>query len=314
VPRTVTVYQVDAFTRRRFAGNPAGVVPDASSLTDAEMQLVARELGNPETAFLLPADGDDHDVRVRYFTPDVEIPFCGHATVAAHYLRARLAGADGCDVVQRCAAGRFPIRVHRAGDDLAVEMTQTPPTFDAPLGARRVRALAGALGLGAGDLRLDAPVQVVSTGHAKVIVPLADAGRLLALAPEMPRLAAVSREIGCGGIFLFALNAPGADTLATCRMFAPALGIPEDPVTGSGHGPLGAYLVKHRLVPTRQPPAFGGYPATRGRVLAFSSSQGESVGRPGVARVTVRVDAAGEPAEVRVEGDAVLVFRAEMTL
>ena len=81
------VYHVDAFTSQPFRGNSAGVVFPADNLSEAQMQLIARELGHSETAFLLHSD--DSDVRIRYFTPTVEVPICGHATVAAHYVRAR---------------------------------------------------------------------------------------------------------------------------------------------------------------------------------------------------------------------------------
>ena len=86
--RRYRVYQVDSFTTEKFRGNPAGVVPDADGLSEPEMQVIARELGNPETAFVLSPDGTDHDVRVRFFTPTTEVPSCGHATIAAHYVRA----------------------------------------------------------------------------------------------------------------------------------------------------------------------------------------------------------------------------------
>lgn len=77
------IYQVDSFTRKKFSGNPAGVVLDADGLSEAQMQAIARELNNSETAFVLAPEADDHDVRVRFFTPTTEVPSCGHATIAA---------------------------------------------------------------------------------------------------------------------------------------------------------------------------------------------------------------------------------------
>ena len=91
MPRTIHVHQVDAFTRVKFTGNPAGVVLDADSLSDAEMLAIARELNNADTAFILKADGPDHDLRVRFFTPRTEAAFVGHASVAAHYVLSRAA-------------------------------------------------------------------------------------------------------------------------------------------------------------------------------------------------------------------------------
>lgn len=88
----VQVFVVDSFTRKVFSGNPAGVVLGGEGLGEARMRQIARELNHSETAFVLPPEGSDHDVRVRFFTPRTEVPLCGHATVAAHYVRA-VAGA-----------------------------------------------------------------------------------------------------------------------------------------------------------------------------------------------------------------------------
>lgn len=106
------VYHVDAFTSQPFRGNSAGVVFPADNLSEAQMQLIARELGHSETAFLLHSD--DSDVRIRYFTPTVEVPICGHATVAAHYVRAKVLGLGNCTVWQTSLAGK-----HRVTGDAA---------------------------------------------------------------------------------------------------------------------------------------------------------------------------------------------------
>src|SRR5207245_454578 len=87
--RKIQVHQVDAFTRERFTGNPAGVVLNADGLTEAQMLAIARELNNADTAFILDADGDDHSLRARFFTPRTEAGFVGHATVAAQYVLSR---------------------------------------------------------------------------------------------------------------------------------------------------------------------------------------------------------------------------------
>ena len=87
--RTVQVFQVDAFTRQLFTGNPAGVVLGAEVLSDEEMLAIARELNNGDTAFVLPPEADDHDLRVRFFTPRTESAFVGHATIATHYVLSR---------------------------------------------------------------------------------------------------------------------------------------------------------------------------------------------------------------------------------
>ncbi len=105
------VYHVDAFTSQPFRGNSAGVVFPADNLSEAQMQLIARELGHSETAFLLHSD--DSDVRIRYFTPTVEVPICGHATVAAHYVRAKVLGLGNCTVWQTSLAGKHRVTIEK---------------------------------------------------------------------------------------------------------------------------------------------------------------------------------------------------------
>ena len=299
--RAVTVYQVDAFTKDRFTGNPAGVVLDASDLSDAEMQHIAFELGNPETAFLFPADGPGHDVRIRYFTPKTEVPLCGHATIAAHYTRAVVGGVPAGTVVQRGRAGDLPVALTRDGGDYQVTLTLAPPTFEPPLRDAQVARLLAALGVTAGALLPNAPVQVAAAGHGKVIVGLRDRATLFGLSPDMAALAALSRDIACNGYHVFTFDTGDDRLLTSCRMFAPAIGVAEDPVTGNGNGPLGAYLVQHRLV------------QHDGRRFRFLSTQGASVGRRGV--VHVEVDIEGDvPVRVRIGRDAVIVFKAELYL
>ena len=300
--REYAVFQIDAFTARRFEGNPAGVVVDARGLTDGEMQAIARELNNSETAFILPPDADDHDVRIRYFTPSVEVPFCGHATVAAHYARAISGQLSSGRTRQKCLAGIIDVQVDRSDDDYRVSLTQLPPVFEPPLDRAVVDAIFDGVGGDIGDLRADCPVQVVSTGHSKVLIGLRSLQALARLTPDAQRLTAVSREIGSNGYHFFAMDAVEPDVLTTCRMFAPAIGILEDPVTGNGNGPLGAYLVRHHLID---------HP--RDGELTFRSSQGHAVRRPGIVEVTVTIEA-GEPTGTRVAGSAVLVFSATLSL
>lgn len=295
------VYQVDAFTRERFRGNPAGVVRGGDGLREEEMQAIARELNNPETAFLLSPTEDDHEVRVRFFTPTMEVPSCGHATVAAHYVRAREEGLGPGVVMQRIGIGVLPVEIVGGGEDLEIVMTQGAVEFGDPLpDALRDEVLA-ALGVGAEDRDPRCPIQVVSTGHSKVLIGVADPGVLDALEPDLGALTALSRRVGSNGYFVFTLRPETDGVLSEARMFAPAIGIPEDPVTGNGNGPLGAYLVHHRLAEPID-----------GR-LSFTGLQGRAMGRPGRVRVTVDVDEeSGAPVRVRIGGHAVIVFRAEL--
>ena len=292
---------MDAFTRVPLAGNPAGVVLDASGLSESEMQKIARELNNSETAFILPADGDDHDVRIRFFTPHCEVPSCGHATLAAHYVRASVGGLGPGTVVQKIGIGLQSVDLVQTAGDLRVFTTHEPIEFSPPLASEPLSRLLAALDLRPIDLDERCPVQIVSSGHSKVMVGVRSTRALDRLRPDLERLRELSREIGSNGYFLFTAETGSPDHLTDCRMFAPAIGISEDPVTGNGHGPLGAYLLRHGLARPEK------------RRFTFESVQGRVMQRLG--RVYVEVEAKnGEPTKVRVGGDAVIVMHADMRL
>jgi len=294
------LYQVDAFTAERFAGNPAGVVPNADGLIDHQMQAIARELNNSETAFICKPQHADHHVRVRFFTPTTEVPSCGHATVAAHYVRAVENALPTCTVVQKIGAGILPVEIIRRDTNYQIVMTQAEPAFQEPLSGNQRDRIVRALGLGVGDLDDNCPAQIVSTGHSKVLIGIRSLDKLHSLKPDLSSLTKISRRIGCNGYYVFVLT-PNDEYLVHGRMFAPAIGIAEDPVTGNANGPLGAYLVHHRLAS----PANG--------KLTFRARQGEAMGRPGIVEVSVDVED-GSPRIVRVAGGAVIVYQSTLEL
>lgn len=296
VMKRCRVFQVDAFTRTPFTGNPAGVVLDADGLSDAVMQQIARELNNSETAFILGATAEDHDIRVRFFTPTCEVPSCGHATIAAHYVLARERQTDAA-LRMFCGAGILTVRAWRDEGDYRVEMTQLPPRFGGAVAVPLAERLLAAMGLRSDDLDPRCPIETVSTGHGKILVGVRDSAILNAIEPDLPALKALSPEIGMNGYHVFTLAPDDPAYLTECRMFAPAIGIAEDPVTGNGNGPLGAYLVAHGLIERSE----------------FLSLQGRKMGRPGVARVSVDVED-GRAVGVRVSGDAVIVFATEIAM
>jgi PhzF family phenazine biosynthesis protein len=295
------IYQVDSFTTEKFQGNPAGVVPNADGLTDTQMQAIARELNNSETAFVLNADAPDHDIRVRFFTPTIEVPSCGHATIAAHYVRAVEDSLPSSTVIQKIGAGILPVDVVRDGSDYRIVMTQGAIEFGEPFATAQTEEILAALGLAAHALDDRCPVQIVSTGHSKVLVGIRSRQTLDSLNPNLARLADISGRIGCNGYFVFTLDSATSDVLAHGRMFAPAIGSPEDPGTGNANGPLGIYLVKHGLAA----PVDG--------TLSFRALQGEALGRPGTVEVIVEAEGT-TPKLVRVAGRAVIAFKSEIEL
>lgn len=299
--RKLTCFQVDVFTREKLSGNPAGVVLGADDLNEQEMQRIARELNNSETAFVLHPSGTDHDLHVRFFTPSCEVPSCGHATIAAHYVRSLHGNLPSESVRMLCGAGILQIDTERIADgNIKVFMHQARPQF-APFPGELKPRLLTALGIDENELDPRCPTEVVSTGHSKVLVGIENSEALNRLSPDARTLVEISHVTGVNGYFIFTLKPDNRDFLSEARMFAPAIGIREDPVTGNGNGPLGAYFVKHRLAG----PDDG--------TLDFCSLQGRAMGRPGTVRVVVEVRQ-GQPQTVKVGQDAVIAFQFELTL
>ncbi|MEM9634261.1 MAG: PhzF family isomerase [Pseudomonadota bacterium] len=269
------IHIIDAFTKVAGTGNRAGVVLEADGLNASEMQAIAAFAGYSETAFVLSPSSDDHDIHVRYFTPSAEVPICGHATIATHFLRATMWGTDTYPVRAKTGAGILPVSVASEGDDLLVSMTQGAVEFGAVFNEIERNQLASALNIDLSEFVDALPIQIVSTGHSKVIVPLRSRQVLDALAPDQNKLIDLSKTVGCNGFFPFVLEGTKDHPVTYGRMFAPAIGIFEDPVTGNANGPAGAYLVENQLVTL---PRNG---------ITYSGHQGYSMGKSGTVHVTV---------------------------
>ena len=145
--RALTIYQVDSFTTEKFKGNPAGVVLNADGLTDQEMLSIAREMNNSETAFIFKPDGADHEVKIRYFTPKIEVPVCGHATIAAHYVRAKEQKLNSSTVIHKIGIGVLPVEIIKENNDYSIMMTQGKIEFYPQLAVQERDNIVNALGL-----------------------------------------------------------------------------------------------------------------------------------------------------------------------
>lgn len=299
----VIVYQIDSFTKEKFKGNPAGVVLNAENMTAEEMQLIARELNNSETAFVFkPAHpAEDFDYHIRYFTPTTEVPSCGHATIAALYAKAQEDHLDSCTVRIHTQIGILPVYIERKDNDYLITMTQgkfeLSPAFDPAMTQKIVLAL----GLTMDDLDEKCPVQIASTGHSKVMIGIKSNIILNHLAPDLTALAKLSKEIGCNGYFVFTFDTDEKEILTNGRMFAPAIGITEDPVTGNANGPLGGYLIQNKIIETSD------------GIFEFTGKQGEAINRVGKVKVSVNIKDS-KPDTVSITGNAVNVFRTTMDL
>ncbi len=157
--------------------------------------------------------------------------------------------------------------------------------------------------LNADDMIKNAPIQIVSTGHSKVFVPINSFEKLKKLTPDFSRLTEISRQIKCNGYLVFAPKSPQADCFISARMFGPAMGINEDPVNGSSGGALGAYLIRHDLLSTDGQ-----------KKVNFKVYQGFAVGRKGIVEVEMELNEQGQPEVTRIIGDAVIVFKTTIDL
>jgi len=295
------VYQIDSFSDKKFLGNPAGVVYNADGLNEVDMQRIARELNNSETAFIFSSDSQEYDVHVRFFTPLKEVPICGHATIAAHYVIALENNLkEKTCIRQKTGAGILPVEIEPLGNSYNIVMTQGKVEFGNIIEGNDLGRLVSALGIDNNDLITEAPVQIVSTGHSKVMIGIKDYQQLHNLTPDMRELNKLSEKINCNGYFVFTFDSNEADILIKGRMFAPAIGIEEDPVTGNANGPVGAYITKYKLIEFDDN-------------LKFSAKQGMSIDREGKINVNVSIEN-GEPVKVQVSGTATVIFKTEIEL
>jgi trans-2,3-dihydro-3-hydroxyanthranilate isomerase len=272
---------VDVFTDVPLAGNQLAVFTDAREIPEQLLQRLAREVNFSETTFVYPPERDGH-VRMRIFTPAVEIPFAGHPTLGTAFV---LAGPMQLGEIRlETARGTVPVRLEREGARIVFGRMEQPLPSIEPF--EPVEELLAALGVPGSEL----PVRLYDNGPRFVYVALRSREAVAALRPDLQRLEA----LGLVGVNCFA----GAGTSWKTRMFAPAFGVPEDPATGSAAGPLALHL------------------ALEGRIgwgEEIEIAQGAEISRPST--LFARVDGGPEAVErIEVGGAAVVVARGEFRL
>ena len=289
------IFQVDAFTSTRFTGNPATVVLDADGLSEATLSAVAREFAHAEVAFVLAANGPDHDVRLRFFNARKEAPFVGHATLAAHAVLLAL-GRRGTGVMrQHSGTGIIDVTVHLE----QIEFRQTAPELDTPLPFKTTLRVAEALRLPATQLHEIMPARIARKGSTRLLVPIADYRQLDSLAPNFETLVSIGHELGADGFFVFAVNRNSDELSTESRMFCPAIGVSEDPVSGNAHAMLAAYLWDLGQIGKTQP--------------AFIGRQGRHMNRPGTVNVRLEIKQ-GDLVAAHIGGASVIVSEGTLAL
>jgi trans-2,3-dihydro-3-hydroxyanthranilate isomerase len=272
---------LDVFTDTPLEGNQLAVFTDGRDLAGERMQRVARELNLSETVFVLPAERDGH-VRIRIFTPASELPFAGHPVLGSAFVVGEQ--LDETVVRLETGIGVVPVELEREGDRIVFGRMQQPVPGWEPY--ERADELLRALGVERSSL----PVEAYPNGPLHVYVALESEESVAALRPDLSALAGLT---GVGANCF-----TGAGRRWKTRMFAPALGVAEDPASGSAAGPLAVHLARHGRI------AFG---------EEIEIRQGAEIGRPSV--LFARADGSPERVErVEVGGSAVVVARGEYRL
>jgi PhzF family phenazine biosynthesis protein len=253
-----------AFTDDPAGGNPAGIVLDARALDEQQMRAIAADVGYSETAFITGGTGDT--LRVRYFSPESEVPFCGHATIATAVAYAERNAAGELHLDTR--AGRVDVRVEPTPDGPVATLTSVPPRVDDVPAAVLGEALA-ALGWAAQDLDPALPPRFAFAGARHLLLGVATRARLAQLDYDFTRLRALLEAHDC--VTLALVHRRAASTFDVRNPF-PTGGVVEDPATGAAAAALGGYLRALGLV---------ALPAT------LTLHQGDDMGRPSLLRVEI---------------------------
>jgi PhzF family phenazine biosynthesis protein len=297
------IFQVDAFTAKRFCGNPASVIIDADGQTDATMMAIAREFPHAETAFVSSATAADHDISLRFFNARKEAPFVGHATIAAHAVLLALGRRVVGVCRQRSGTGIIEVGAHikqrESTAENVIEFRQSVPDLDAPLPFKTTLRIAEALKIPATHLHDVMPARIARKGSTRLLVPIADGETLDHIVPNYDTLLALGTEIGADGFFVFATLRDGEQLSTQSRMFCPALGIPEDPVSGNAHAMVAAYLWDLGQLTKKS--------------SNFIGRQGKHMHRPGKVHVRLEVEQS-ELRAVHIAGTAVIVSEGRLAL
>ncbi len=281
----------DVFTDQPFGGNPVAVLPDAAGLTTVQMQQLAREFNLSETVFVLPPEDSAHTNRLRIFVPTKEIPFAGHPTIGTALILAAIGGlelrGDRTNIIFEMAAGPVPVSIDSPGGEpstATLTAPQAPEIRDAP----PIDILASMLSLESDEI---IRAESASCGNPFILVQVKDRQALERARMDMSGADHIDERWFASEPLVFTEDASdGFDIQA--RMFAPHVGIPEDPATGSAAAAFAGWLGHH------DPMADG----TLKRMIA----QGIEMGRP--SRLEIEVDKQdGNVTAVRVTGAAVLI-------
>lgn len=245
----INIKLIKAFTRDKNNGNPAGVVLDADGISEKDMLKISSDLGFSESAFIMRSEKADY--KVRFFSPTQEVDICGHATVAAFHCliesgRIRFNDCNEKTQTIETKSGVFPVTCHKDG---LIEMVQDKTQYNDVTVSKR--DIAKMLNIKDIDI-MDFPLQIVSVGTPKLIIPVISIDALFRIKPNLEGIRRCCEKTGAKGFYPFTSETINKDSDFHARQFNPLFGIDEDPVTGVAAGALGAYIIQNKISEKRK--------------------------------------------------------------
>jgi trans-2,3-dihydro-3-hydroxyanthranilate isomerase len=288
-------YIVDVFAEEKYAGNQLAVFRSGNTLSDIEMQRIAREMNFSETTFILSETQRDGGFDVRIFTPGEEVPFAGHPTLGTAYIiRTEILSERNVGQIKlNLKAGQIPVSFSDSlGQATICWMRQMEPVFGETISAKIIAAV---LNLNPGDIDDRFPIEEVSTGLPHILVPLRSLESLKRVRVNKDKYFEFIKNRWAKPILIFCAEPHNSQNDISVRMFADCFGIPEDPATGSGNGCLAGYLVRHRYWGEDE--------------IDIRSEQGYEIGRPSL--LFLRAKEKSGQISISVGGNAITIAKGE---
>jgi trans-2,3-dihydro-3-hydroxyanthranilate isomerase len=295
--RTYSYRLLDVFTNVPFGGNPLAVFTDARGLTDGQMQSIARELNLSETSFVLPPRDRTHHSLVRIFTPLAELPAAGFPTIGTAYALALEERLRQENMKQRVVFEEATGPISVTMEAPMITMQQPRPELGPLYGERD--AVAAMLGLDMGSLAVGLPLQSVSAGVPYLLVPLKNLEAMQRIRFRQDIWERVLRRSAHPQVYAFTLECQYEGSSLHARMFAPGLGVHEDPATATAAGPVAAYLASYGALPAEPR-------------VSLVCEQGIEIGRPSFIHVTLERSESGP--SIRVGGQCVSLGQGQIYL
>ena len=293
--KELSFYIVDVFAEEKYAGNQLAVVRDARSLSDVQMQRIAKEMHFSETTFVLSGRKRKGGYDVRIFTPEQELPFAGHPTLGTAYvIQRKILKENVGKLVLNLKVGQIPVTFSYKGKRAdTLFMRQVQPTFGQSFDADTISSI---LSLNSKDIDQKFPIQEVSTGVFCFIVPLKSLDAVKRARTDRGRYFKLVEKTRAKAVLVFSSETYNRGNDLNARVFADYLGVPEDPATGSANGCLAAYLARHRYFGKSQ--------------VDVRVEQGYEIGRPSLLLLKAE-DKAGK-IDVHVGGRVIMVAEGKL--